>query len=234
MPWTVMPKIRFAERLGRRRDRNNSLETTAVRSRLRRWSTRAALVTALAVVVGVVVGTAPEQASAHARMALPQVAPKPARTLSPVAHARVVHHARAMARAPKASRVRPRPVARLHAQRTVSTPITINVAEVATAADGQAAVNRCAGPVEVLYGRWGYPDDIIQHDYCGGAWMAFIRPGTRIQIVGGTRPGLYVANGNRRLVPKNSRVSFLAGIGDLALQTCDGNQLALIGLTRVS
>lgn len=229
MPWTVMPKTRSADRRGVRRDDTSAPAASVAKSRARRWGVRATLVTIVAILVAVVVGTLPEQASAHVRVTPPQIAPKPAATLHAVVHSREIPR-----RTPHARPLPPGPSVHPHARPRGSTPITITVVEVTTAAGGQAAVNRCAGPVEVQYGRWGYPNDIIQHDYCGGAWMAFIRAGTRIRIVGGTEPGLYVANGNRRLVPKDSRVSFLQGIGDVALQTCEGSQLALIGLTRIA
>ena len=229
MPWTVMPKIRSNDRPGFLGQPLNGPERTAfATSRLRRCGVRTALVATLAVTVALTVGTAPEQAGARAGVTPPQATPKPAVTLSPVVHPRRVAH-----RAPTTASAQPRTLAHPPVRHQALTPITVHVVEVATAAEGQAAVNRCAGPVEVQYGHWGYPNDIIQHDYCGGAWMAFIRPGTKIHIVGGTEPGLYVANGNRRLVPKNARVSFLAGIGDMALQTCEGDHLALIGLTRI-
>lgn len=116
---------------------------------------------------------------------------------------------------------------------SVATPVVIRVAGVASGADGQAAVDRCAGPVEVLWSAYGYANDIIQHNYCGGAWMAFIRPGLEIRIVGGTQPGLYVANGQRRVAPKDSTIAVMAGIGDLALQTCQGRDLVYTGLSRI-
>lgn len=236
MPWTVMPKYRPTHRSASNTRIRTTPEVATRTAPMRHWGTPAALLSTLAVSVALVVSTAPEQAVAHSQVTPPQAVPKPARTLNADVRPRpTAHHVQ------RAVQERLHPAVRLHAQHAspipVSAPrpgpITINVAAVSTAAEAQAAVNRCAGPVEVLYRNWGYADDIVQHNFCGGAWMAFIRPGTRIQIMGGTRPGLYVANGHRRLVPKGSGVAFLAGIGDLALQTCEGDRLAIVGLTRL-
>ena len=111
-------------------------------------------------------------------------------------------------------------------------PAVIRVVEVTSAANGQAAVDRCMGPVEVLYTPFGYPNDIVEHDYCGGAWFLSLTPGTRIRVVGGTQPGLYVVNGRRRVVPWGSTIAAMHGLGALVLQTCQGHSMVFIGLSR--
>lgn len=113
-------------------------------------------------------------------------------------------------------------------------PILVRVVDVSDAAHGQAAVDRCAGPVEVLYSPYDLPNDIVQHDYCGGAWFATLSRGTRIRIIGGTQPGLYEVNGRRRTVPKGMKVYFLRNLGSLVLQTCRGDDLVATGLTRIT
>lgn len=110
--------------------------------------------------------------------------------------------------------------------------VVVHVVEVTSASNGQAAVDRCRGPVEVLYASYGYPNAIVEHDYCGGAWFASLATGTRVRVVSGTQPGLYEVNGRRRVVPKGSTIAAMYGLGVLVLQTCRGDNLVFIGLSR--
>jgi hypothetical protein len=107
---------------------------------------------------------------------------------------------------------------------------TIYVSAVTNPSTAQAAANACRGPIEILWP--GLPAPIAQHDYCGGAWFNSVTTGERIKVVGGTMPGMYVANGRRLMVGKGTSSSVLSGLGTLVLQTCVGNQMVLVGLDR--
>lgn len=200
-------------------------------TRGRRLGSLALACVSLALVPLVVISSAPARANARSLPAAPQHATTPINEYRPRPDAPLVRTAPTTA--PKRHQLTRTVQARPRTAVMEPQPITISVAGVATGEQGQAAVNRCAGPVEVLWSAYGYANDIIQHNYCGGAWMAYIRPGTHIRIVGGTQPGLYVANGQRRVAPWGSTIAVMAGIGDLAVQTCVGHDLVYVGLTRV-
>lgn len=107
---------------------------------------------------------------------------------------------------------------------------TIRVRYVATSEDMQAKLDRCDGPVQV---NWpGHTTEIAQHDYCGGAWFNTVAKGQLIRVSGGTMGGLWVVNGNRRTVNKGGSISALDGLGGLVLQTCVGDKMVLVGLSR--
>ena len=111
-----------------------------------------------------------------------------------------------------------------------TTGVVIRVTAVTNPNDAQAAADACRGPIEILWP--GLPTEIAQHDYCGGAWFDSVTTGERIEVSGGTMPGLFVVNGRRRVVNHGTSASILSGLGDLVLQTCVGSQMILVGLDR--
>jgi hypothetical protein len=145
--------------------------------------------------------------------------------------------ARPTAAVPAPAHSRPaKPASRSLSRPPVATPgpVVIRVITVSSVANAQSEVNRCAGPVEVNYSSYGLPNDIVQHNYCGGSRFASLATGTHVTIIGGAHPGTYVVNANKRYIYHGQNVGVLAGIGDLALQTCvDGGKMAFVGLTRV-
>jgi len=116
--------------------------------------------------------------------------------------------------------------------------LTIRIAELATPATMQTAIDACRGPVEIDWNadplRWGlHPNEIAEHDYCGGARFPALTTGERVKVIGGTVGGLYVVNGHRRYALPGAPAEQLDGIGDIALQTCLPHGLVLIGLDRI-
>lgn len=109
-------------------------------------------------------------------------------------------------------------------------PHYIHISEVTDSGGAQSAIDACQGPVEVTWPS--DPTEIAQHNYCGGAWFTSLTGGDEVIVSGGTVAGTYVVNGARRYAAKGSSSSTLDGLGDLVLQTCVGNQLVLIGLSR--
>lgn len=119
-----------------------------------------------------------------------------------------------------------------------SAALVLHIVAVATPDTMQSAIDACDGPVEINWhsdpARWGvHPDEIAEHDYCGGSQFRFLRRGQRVRVMGGDLSGVYVANGNRRFAFAGSPAHELDGIGDLALQTCVRGGVVLIGLDRV-
>ncbi|MGN6162821.1 MAG: hypothetical protein ACTHOG_14110, partial [Marmoricola sp.] len=133
----------------------------------------------------------------------------------------VVH--RTAKRQPAAER---RPVVRRAIQ-----ALHIHVVAAVPISQGQAAVNRCAGPVMITYP--GATPQIVQHDYCGGTWVLGLRPGQRV-VLTGSAAGTYVV-GARRVISLDSNVTAVNGLGDLVAQTCIAgtHSAQLVGLVRV-
>lgn len=122
---------------------------------------------------------------------------------------------------------------------TSAPSLVVRVAAVTTPSTMQAAIDRCQGPVAIDWSadpsRWGtHPMEIAEHDYCGGWAFTSVRTGSEVRVLGGGLSGLYVVNGQRRFVPTGASASELDGVGDIALQTCVGNGMILVGLDRIS
>lgn len=87
--------------------------------------------------------------------------------------------------------------------------------------------------MEARYDAFGYPNDIVEHNYCGGSWFAGLQRGTVVRVIGGTQPGLYVVNGRRFYTPKTGTIAGTKGLGDLMVQTCISHtEMVYVGLTR--
>lgn len=203
------------------------------------WALAAAIVAALTGALAISAADPSTSAAASPASQTASLIARPishaATTLEPAAHRATTSVSRAAVRTAPVQKVTSAkaPVA---TSRVATSPaagsVVIHVITVTSAADAQSQMNRCAGPVEIDYSPWGLPNDIAQHNYCGGAWFASLATGTHVTIVGGAHPGTYVV-GQKRYVSHGQDVSVLRGIGDLALQTCvGGDQMAYVGLNR--
>ena len=119
-----------------------------------------------------------------------------------------------------------------------TTSLVVRIWTVATPDNMQSAINSCDGPVEINWrsdpSKWGsHPDEIAEHDYCGGAEFRSLRRGQRVRVAGGDLSGLYVVNGDRRFAYAGSSADMLNGLGAIVLQTCVPGGVVLIGLDRV-
>lgn len=174
-----------------------------------------------------------EAPSAVGDVAPTQIAPRVGSApsaVAPVSRPAVATVSRSAERAPLKPRVAAPPAPVAPVASAAPAPRILRIVAVASPEDAQLEINRCAGAVEVAWSS--DPHEIAEHDFCGGAWFASVAAGTAVEVVGGTRPGLYVANGNRQMLPKGADSSALDGLGDLVLQTCDGDSLIVIGLSR--
>lgn len=117
--------------------------------------------------------------------------------------------------------------------------LVVRIASVVTPATMQSAINACQGPVEILWStdpfQWGsHPDEIAEHDYCGGTDFSSLAAGQQVQVIGGNLTGLYVVNGNRRFAGPGSSADLLDGMGAVVLQTCVPDGVVLVGLDRTT
>lgn len=116
--------------------------------------------------------------------------------------------------------------------------LVIRIWTVATPDNMQTAINSCRGPVEINWrsdaSRWRvHPDEITEHDYCGGSVFRSLRRGQRVHVIGGDLSGRYVVNGKRRFASPGSSADALNSVGEIVLQTCVPGGVVLIGLDRV-
>lgn len=107
----------------------------------------------------------------------------------------------------------------------------IHIVATATPATMQGKLDRCMGAIQINWSS--HSPEIAQHDYCGGAWYAGVRPGEIIKVSGGSLAGTYRVTDNHRYVRKGAPASSIDGLGDVVLQTCVGNRLSLVGLDRI-
>lgn len=205
----------------------------------------------LALVAAVMLATATRH---HARTGwTPAAAKLTQRTHAPARRERRVVHHRVSHRAPAAHRAsvpahlesasNVEPAVSRSSDRLVPSPaphpaLVIRIAAVATPSTMQSAINACDGPVEIAWSsdpfQWGaLPNEIAEHDYCGGAVFDSLAAGQRVEVVGGDLGGLYVVNGNRRFATAGASADVLSGVGDVVLQTCVPNGVVLVGLDRV-
>lgn len=115
----------------------------------------------------------------------------------------------------------------------------VRITRVATPQTMQSAIDACTGPVEILWSndrfRWGaHPDEIAEHDYCGGSEFSSLAKGQRVRVIGGTLSGRYVVNGYRRFARAGSPAQLLNGLGAIVLQTCVPDGVVLVGLDRTT
>lgn len=109
--------------------------------------------------------------------------------------------------------------------------MVIQIRAVTTLVGAQRAIDRCFGAVE--FSADGQPV-IARHNFCGGWAMLDTHTGEIVEVRGFGFDGLYRVNGTRRYVPSGSSTTATWGMGDLVLQTCDGDVLTLAGLSRIS
>lgn len=98
----------------------------------------------------------------------------------------------------------------------------------------QGAINQCRGGVATDTDGFGSPWLIVEHDYCGGAWVLPVRKGDRLKVRNGALAGVWKATGRTRIIGHNAPVTTTRGLGYLVVQTCipHTNKIKLVGFSR--